>query len=210
MPASPVETTRRSGATQSAGAATPFGVVDIGSNSVRLVIFDRLTRSPVALFNEKSLCAIGRNMVSTGSLDDEGVDLALTALARFREIAAAMGIARLEAVATAAVRDARNGNEFVARARDALGSPVKVLSGEDEARLAAEGVLAAIPEADGVVGDLGGGSLELSPVGAGKASSGTTLPFGPLRLMDLSGGKIDRARSLVDAALDDMPGRDKF
>ncbi len=210
MPAASVETTRRSNAAPGSAGATPVGVVDIGSNSVRLVIFDRLARSPVALFNEKALCGIGRNMVSTGRLDEDGVAAAITALARFREIANALGVTRIEAVATAAVRDARNGNEFVARARDALGSPVKVLSGEDEARLAAEGVLAAIPDAEGVVGDLGGGSLELSPVSNGKAGSGVTLPFGPLRLMDLSDGKIDRARTIVDAALEEMPGRDKF
>jgi exopolyphosphatase / guanosine-5'-triphosphate,3'-diphosphate pyrophosphatase len=209
MPTASAETTRRSSAPHVANA-TPFGVVDIGSNSVRLVIFDRLARSPVALFNEKSLCGIGRNMVSTGRLDEDGVSAALTALARFREIAAALGVSRIEAVATAAVRDARNGNEFVARARDALGVQIRVLSGEDEARLAAEGVLAAIPDADGVVGDLGGGSLELSPVGSGKAQSGMTLPFGPLRLMDLCDGKIDRARGIVDAGLEDMPSRDKF
>lgn len=209
MAVSNAEATRRTSAAQVTGA-TPFGVVDIGSNSVRLVIFDRLTRSPVTLFNEKSLCGIGRNMVSTGRLDDEGVEQALTALARFREIATALNVSRVEAVATAAVRDARNGNEFVVRAREALGAQVRVLSGEDEARYAAEGVLAAIPDADGVVGDLGGGSLELSPVSNGKASSGLTLPFGPLRLMDIAGGKIDKARSVVDAALDEMPGRDKF
>jgi exopolyphosphatase/guanosine-5'-triphosphate,3'-diphosphate pyrophosphatase len=206
----PAETSRRSSAPPQSAAGAPVGVVDIGSNSVRLVIFDRLARSPFALFNEKALCGIGRSMVSTGRLDEDGVAAALTALARFREIAAALGVTRIEAVATAAVRDARNGNEFVARARDALGSPIKVLSGEDEARLAAEGVLAAIPDADGIVGDLGGGSLELSPVANGKASSGITLPFGPLRLMDLSGGKIERARTIVDAALEEMTARDKF
>src|SRR6185503_14177211 len=155
-------------------------------------------------------CGIGRNMVSTGRLDEEGVAAALTALARFREIAVALDVSRIEAVATAAVRDARNGNEFVTRAREALGASIKVLSGEDEARLAAEGVLAAIPEADGVVGDLGGGSLELSPVGGGKASSGVTLPFGPLRLMDMSEGRIDRARALVDEGLENMAGRERF
>lgn len=192
-----------------AGGA-PVGVVDIGSNSVRLVIFDGLNRSPVALFNEKALCAIGRNMVRTGRLDDDGVEASILALARFREIAAALGVARIEAVATAAVRDARNGNEFVVRARDALGVPIKILSGEDEARFAAEGVLAAIPDADGIVGDLGGGSLELSVVGQGKIAPGITLPFGPLRLMDVADGKIDRARAIVDQGLEKVSGLDKL
>jgi exopolyphosphatase / guanosine-5'-triphosphate,3'-diphosphate pyrophosphatase len=193
-----------------AQAGEPVAVVDIGSNSVRLVIYDRLTRSPVALFNEKSLCAIGRNMVTTGMLDEAGSDAAMAALARFREVSAAVGVSRIEAVATAAVRDARNGNEFVARARDALGVPIRILTGEDEARLAGEGVLAAIPDADGVVGDLGGGSLELVAVSGGKQSVGHTLPFGPLRLMDMSGGKIDRARDIVDQGLDKVPGLEKL
>jgi len=185
-------------------AEGPIGVVDIGSNSVRLVIYDRLVRSPLALFNEKSLCAIGRNMVRTGVLDEEGSNAALAALARFQEVARSVGVVRLETFATAAVRDARNGAEFVARARNAIGTPIRILSGEDEARYAAEGVLAAIPDADGVVGDLGGGSLELSFVSQGQHSGGVTLPFGPLRLMDMSDGRPDRARPIVDAEIEKL------
>jgi exopolyphosphatase/guanosine-5'-triphosphate,3'-diphosphate pyrophosphatase len=203
------DTARRTAGPTVAASEAPFAVVDIGSNSVRLVIYDRLTRSPVSLFNEKSLCAIGRNMVSTGLLDDEGSEAAVAALARFREIAGAVG-ARLEAVATAAVRDAKNGNTFVARARDALGAPIRILTGEEEARLASEGVLAAIPEADGVVGDLGGGSLELAFVAGGKSTVGVSLPFGPLRLMDMSEGRIDKARTIVDQGLEKVQGLDKL
>lgn len=191
-------------------AEGPIGVVDIGSNSVRLVIYDRLVRSPLALFNEKSLCAIGRNMVRTGVLDEEGSEAALAALSRFQEVARSVGVSRLETFATAAVRDAQNGAEFVARARSAIGTPIRILSGEDEARFAAEGVLAAIPEAEGVVGDLGGGSLELSFVGQGKHAGGLTLPFGPLRLMDLSEGRPDRARAIVDAELEKLPGLERL
>jgi exopolyphosphatase/guanosine-5'-triphosphate,3'-diphosphate pyrophosphatase len=191
-------------------AGGPVAVVDIGSNSVRLVIYDRLWRSPATLFNEKSLCAIGRQMVTTGKLDEGGSDAAVAALRRFREIVAAAGISRIEAVATAAVRDAKNGNEFVVRAREALGTPIRILTGEEEARLATEGVLAAIPDADGVVGDLGGGSLELAYVADGKQSEGVTLPFGPLRLMDACDGKIERARDIVDAGLEKVPGLDKL
>lgn len=185
-------------------------MVDIGSNSVRLVIYDRLTRSPMPLFNEKSLCAIGRNMVSTGELDEAGSTAALEALARYREILSAMGITRVDAVATAAVRDAKNGNAFVARAREALGASVKILTGEEEARLASEGVLSAIPDADGVMGDLGGGSLELAFLSGGKASVGVTLPFGPLRLMDICEGRIDRARAVVDKGLEAVDGLEKL
>jgi exopolyphosphatase/guanosine-5'-triphosphate,3'-diphosphate pyrophosphatase len=188
----------------------PIGVVDIGSNSVRLVIYDRLVRSPLALFNEKSLCAIGRNMVRTGVLDEEGSTAALAALARFQEVARSVGVVRLETFATAAVRDARNGAEFVARARSAIGTPIRILSGEDEARFAAEGVLAGIPEAEGVVGDLGGGSLELAFVAQGQHSGGLTLPFGPLRLMDLSEGRPEKARAIVDAGLEKLPALERL
>jgi exopolyphosphatase/guanosine-5'-triphosphate,3'-diphosphate pyrophosphatase len=195
---------------RTAQAEGPIGIVDIGSNSVRLVIYDRLVRSPVALFNEKSLCAIGRNMVRTGVLDEEGSDAAIAALARFREIAKSVGVSRLDTFATAAVRDARNGAEFVARAREAIGTQIRILSGEEEARFAAEGVLAAIPDADGVVGDLGGGSLELAFVSQGQQSGGVTLPFGPLRLMDLSDGKPDKARAIVDEGLEKLPAIEKL
>jgi len=204
------DTVRRAAATSVAPLEGSFAVVDIGSNSVRLVIYDRMARSPVARFNEKALCAIGRNMVRTGRLDDAGSDAAVKALGRFREIASVVGVTRIEVVATAAVRDAKNGNEFVARARDAVGVPIKILTGEEEARLAAEGVLAAIPDADGVVGDLGGGSLELALVGDGRQSTGITLPFGPLRLMDLCDGKIERARGIVDKELEGVSGLEKL
>ena len=193
-----------------AAAEGPIGVVDIGSNSVRLVIYDRLVRSPVALFNEKSLCAIGRNMVRTGVLDEEGSKSALAALGRFREIAKSVGVIRLDCFATAAVRDARNGADFVARAREAIGTPIRILTGEEEASFAAEGVLAAIPEADGIVGDLGGGSLELAFVSQGQQSGGVTLPFGPLRLMDMTDGKPDRARAIIDEGLAKLPGIEKL
>src|SRR5262245_18356431 len=189
----------------------PLGVVDIGSNSVRLVIYDRLTRSPLGIFNEKSLCAIGRNMVRTGRLDEEGSEHAIEALRRFRKVVELNGVTRVEAVATSAVRDAKNGNEFVARAKDALGAGIRILKGEDEARLAAEGVLAAIPDAEGAIGDLGGGSLELALVSGGQAASGGfTLPIGPLRLMDAADNKIDRARTIVDAELEKVTGLDKL
>jgi exopolyphosphatase / guanosine-5'-triphosphate,3'-diphosphate pyrophosphatase len=182
-------------------AAGRAGVVDIGSNSVRLVIFEGPHRSLAADFNEKALCAIGRGIASTGRLDPEGANAAVRALARFRLVAESRGVKRVDAVATAAVRDAKNGADFIQRARDALGVPIRVLSGEDEARLAAEGVIGGIPDADGSVGDLGGGSLEITPVERGTPAPGVSLPFGPLRLMDASDGKLERARHIVDEGL---------
>jgi exopolyphosphatase/guanosine-5'-triphosphate,3'-diphosphate pyrophosphatase len=187
-----------------------FGVIDIGSNSVRLVVFEAAVRNPVTLFNEKSICAIGRNMVSTGRLDAEGMKLALAALRRFRAVAQSMGVKRVEVVATAAARDAANGPDFVRRAGEACGRPVKVLTGEQEAELAALGVICGLPDADGLVGDLGGGSLELTVVQNGTLGAGATLPFGPLRLIDAAKGRLDRARAIVDDGIMGLKGLEKF
>jgi len=175
----------------------PFGVVDIGSNSVRLVIFERLSRNPWPLFNEKIVCGIGRDMVSSGKLHKEGMERALEALSRFRTLAEGMNVAGLHVVATAAVRDAKNGGSFAEKAEQAIGAKLHVLTGEQEARLAGRGVLFGIPDADGLVGDLGGGSLELMEVKDGKLGHGATFPLGPLRLMDASGGKVKLAQNIV-------------
>jgi exopolyphosphatase / guanosine-5'-triphosphate,3'-diphosphate pyrophosphatase len=191
-------------------AAGRAGVVDIGSNSVRLVIYDGPHRALAPDINEKALCAIGKGIASTGRLDPQGAAAAIRALVRFRILAEHRNVKRVEAVATAAVREASNGDEFIARAIEALGAPIKVLTGEEEARLAAEGVIGGIPDADGVAGDLGGGSLELTSVERGKSGQGVTLPFGPLRLMDASEGRIERARDIVDQGLEKLRVLDRL
>jgi len=184
----------------------PVAIVDIGSNSVRIVIYESQTRTPAALDNEKAICAIGRDMVTTGRLHAEGCALALRALARFKLLADGLEVGIREAVATAAARDAQNGKEFIARAEAVWGAPVRVLSGEEEARLAAHGVLAGIPDEEGLVADLGGGSLDMVTVKKGATGSAFTLPYGPLRLMDLARGDVDRARDLVDHGLEQLDG----
>jgi len=148
-----VATELRTAASPRAAAKSraPVAIVDIGSNSVRLVIYESQQRNAATLQNEKAICGIGRDMVSTGRLHAEGCAEALEALARFRIIADGLGVEAREAVATAAARDAVNGAEFVAKAERAWGSPIRVLAGEDEARIAAEGVVAGIPGADGLV-----------------------------------------------------------
>ena len=176
----------------------PVAVVDIGSNSVRLVVYDGLRRSPSPIFNEKILCGLGRGMASTGKLPDDAVTRAIAALKRFRTLARQIGAKHVYAVATAAAREASNGAQFIARAERALGANIKVLTGKEEARYAALGVIAGIPGADGVAGDLGGGSLELIDIKDGKLREGITLPLGPLRLMDLSGGSIEKAAAIID------------
>ncbi len=193
--------------TRGAGKARgPAAIVDIGSNSVRLVVYETASRVAATLQNEKSICAIGRDMVTTGRLHAEGCTAALEALARFRVIADGLNAESREAVATAAARDAANGSEFIARAEKAWGGPIRILAGEDEARIAAEGVVAGIPDADGLAADLGGGSLDMVTVKDGKTGSAITLPFGPLRLMDQSKGDPDKARDIVDKGLKNIPG----
>ncbi len=182
----------------------PMAVVDIGSNSVRLVIYESLSRIPAVVHNEKAICAIGRDMVSTGQLHREGMRLALESLGRFRMLADAHRVATREAVATAAARDAANGQEFIRQAEVAWGGAIRILSGEEEAGLAAEGVLAGIPPADGLVADLGGGSLDMVTVKGGRKGAALTLPIGPLRLMDVAHGDTDRARDIVDDGLEQL------
>ncbi len=176
----------------------PVAVVDIGSNSVRLVVYDGLRRSPYPIFNEKILCGLGRGVATKGKLAEEGMVRAIAALKRFRALARQIGAKHVYAVATAAAREASNGEQFIAKAEKALGANISVLTGKEEARYAALGVSAGIPGADGLAGDLGGGSLELIDIKDGKLRDGVTLPLGPLRLIDLSGGSIEKAQEIVD------------
>ena len=160
-------------------------VIDIGSNSIRLVVFEGRSRVPRPFFNEKVICGLGRELNSTGRLSDEGVELALVNLERFSRMAAGMGVDDITLLATAASREASNGADFIAEVEGRTGLKVQLLSGEEEARVSAMGVIAGIPHADGVMGDLGGGSLELVELNQGEIGHSVTLPLGPLRLMEL-------------------------
>lgn len=179
-----------------------IAVVDIGSNSVRLVVFDGARRAPVPLFNEKVLCGLGRGLAATGRLNEAGVERALACLERFAVLVRAMGVARFDLFATAAVREADNGATFVAEVERRAGAKVAVLSGEEEGRLSALGVLAGAPGAEGVCGDLGGGSLELVELAGGALGEAATLGLGPFHLMekgDPGGGAV---RAEIDRQLD--------
>jgi exopolyphosphatase / guanosine-5'-triphosphate,3'-diphosphate pyrophosphatase len=180
----------------------PVAVVDIGSNSVRLVVYDGLRRSPSPIFNEKVLCGLGKGVAHTGRLNENSVERALGSLRRFKTLIKQMRVGETFALATAAAREAENGPEFIKQAKKALGVDVSILSGKEEARYAALGVLSSIPDADGIVGDLGGGSLELIDISKGKLNDGVTLPIGVLRLIDLSGGDLRAAKKIVDDYLD--------
>jgi len=176
-------------------------VVDIGSNSIRLVVFDGLKRAPATVFNEKVLCGLGRGLQSSGRLSPEGVELAVPNLVRFTSLARAMGVGRIDMIATAAVREATDGDAFRETVERLCGHRVRVLSGEEEAKISAMGVIAGTPQADGIMGDLGGGSLELVEVNGGKIGRSTTLALGPLRLMESCGDDRQKARRLIDKAL---------
>ena len=166
----------------------PLAIVDIGSNSVRLVVYAGPPRIPSIVFNEKVLAGLGEGVGETGALAPRPQARALAALRRFRLLLDEMKVERLRVVATAAVRDASNGAGFL-RAVEEMGFAPEVISGHQEAMLAGEGVLSGIPEADGLVGDLGGGSLELAQVSGGSVGTGISLPLGVLRI-----GKPDAAK----------------
>ena len=158
------------------------GIIDIGSNSVRLVVYQGLSRTPPTVFNEKVMAGLGNGIAANGRLTKAAMAVAITALARFAMLARDMGVESLRTVATAAVREATNGEEFIDAVFAECGLEVEIISGEAEARGAALGVIAGIPDADGVVGDLGGGSLELIRVAGGEAHERISLPIGALRM----------------------------
>lgn len=160
-----------------------IAVIDVGSNSVRLVVYRGLKRSPDIIFNERVLCGLARGVTATGRMDEAAMEMALAALGRFAHLCDDMNVDQIAAVATAAVRDSENGPAFVERIEKACGFKVRVLSGATEARLSAYGVLSGFPGARGVVADLGGGSLELAAIEGGKIVEKTSLPIGPLRLL---------------------------
>lgn len=180
----------------------PVAVIDIGSNSVRLVVYDGQTRTPIPLHNEKAICALGKGLEKTGKLNPDGVKMASDVVGRFVKIARALGAGEIDALATAAVRDAADGRAFAAALSRKTRIKVQILTGKQEAERSALGVLCGIPDAEGIVADLGGGSLELVKVGARRMSEHTTLPLGLLRLSEAADGNRDKALSLIDRALE--------
>ena len=168
---------------------------------MRLVVYAGPPRIPTPIFNEKVLAGLGVGLDETGRLDSYARELALAALRRFKLLIDHMKVRQTYVVATAAIRDAEDGAEFVEELNE-IGFDCEVLSAEEEAYLAGEGILSGIPEAEGIVGDLGGGSLELVHVGNGKSSEGISLPLGVLRLDTSSNGER-KARKALKAAIKD-------
>jgi exopolyphosphatase/guanosine-5'-triphosphate,3'-diphosphate pyrophosphatase len=182
------------------------GVVDLGSNSVRLVVYEGHTRNPMPIFNEKAVLRLGRGLQTTGRLNEEGMAQALTVMHRYHAVARAMGAEPFEVLATAAVRDAENGPAFVESLRVRLpGVPIHILSGVEEAAYSADGVVCGIPAADGVLADIGGGSLEVVRLVDGVRGSSQTLRLGVIRLAERSGGDPVRARAIAEEDLQTVP-----
>jgi exopolyphosphatase/guanosine-5'-triphosphate,3'-diphosphate pyrophosphatase len=191
-----------------AASLLPLGVIDIGSNSVRLVVFSDPLRMPTGMFNEKVLCGLGKGMGQSGKLDEEGAQQALAAIRRFVALARRMEVRSLQIVATAAVRDAANGAAFVEQIERETGETVRVLSGQEEATYSAYGVLSGIPDACGVMGDLGGGSLELVALDGHRLGDSVTLPLGPLRIANLDSYPVVKA--YIDEKLSGVPWLKKW
>lgn len=183
-------------------------VIDVGSNSVRLVIYRMDGRALWTVFNEKALAGLGRDLPATGRLSQEGVETAMAALRRFRSLLDGWRAEDVTSAATAAVREAADGQAFLRRVKAETGLEVRVLSGEEEARYASLGVIAGHPDAQGVVGDLGGSSLELVRLNGAGRTDGITLPLGPFALGAPRALDIDKTRKIVDAAL--APAAERF
>ena len=180
------------------------GIIDIGSNSVRLVVYQGLMRTPAVVFNEKVMAGLGRGIADSGSLSGASIKTAVAALARFAMLSRDMGVTSLRVVATAAVREAKNAARFIDAVRNECGLEIEVISGEAEARGAALGVIAGIPDADGIVGDLGGGSLELIRVANGELHERISLPIGALRLDAVRKRSTRALQTFIRNALDQV------
>ncbi len=181
-----------------------IGVVDLGSNSIRLVVYDRLSRAPLPRFNEKSLCRLGASLDADGNLGDESMDCVARALTRFVAIARAMGVEAPALLATESIRNAPNGAAFKSRLEGESGLKVRILSGDDEARFAAMGVIAGFHEPSGLVGDLGGGSLEIAEVQRDRVGNGrTSMPLGALHIARRMKEDPKQARRYIDETIRD-------
>src|SRR3954452_17402718 len=192
----------------SAPASRQAAVIDVGSNSVRLVIYRLDGRAIWTVYNEKALAGLGRDLPTTGRLSPDGVEVALTAVRRFRALLDGWRAEDVTAAATAAVREAADGPAFLKRIREETGLTVRVLTGEEEARYAAMGVIAGQPDAQGVVGDLGGSSLELVRLNGAAPDDGAPLPLGPFALGAPRQLDAERTARLIDSAL--APHAERF
>src|SRR5271156_6239548 len=180
----------------------PCAIVDIGSNSVRLLVYDQLGRAPMPRLNEKSLLRLADRLAETGVIGPDGFRRAVQSVGRFRAIADAMGVGRIDVVATEAMRRASNGPKLAAAIEAECGLKVRILSGAEEARFSTLGVISGFFRPVGSVGDMGGGSLEVAEalddhVGARWVS----LPLGALPVEAMLRDGLSAAKRQIDAIL---------
>lgn len=185
-----------------------IAILDIGSNAVRLVVYDGLNRAPHKIYNERNICNLGKSLSSTGKLDPGGVKKAMDSIGRFAGLIAAMKIKTVHAVATAAIRDASDGKDFTAAVKKKFGIEIRVVDGDEEARLSALGVMMNGLGEGGLIGDYGGGSLELISVRGTKIADKKSLKIGSHRLQAIKG--MEARIKAVDAALDSVPFLRKY
>ena len=178
-----------------------FAVIDIGSNTIRLVVYENRERAPYVIFNEKVFCGLGLGVAESGKMIRRSIVKATRTLSRFLIFLKKMDVKDYRAIATSAVRDALNGRQFVADVKRETGLDIKIVSGPEEAKLSGNGVICAVPRATGIIGDLGGGSLELALVHEKNVSRETTLPIGPLQFQDKRGNRIPSAKTKIDEYL---------
>lgn len=179
-----------------------IAILDIGSNAVRLVVFDGPHRAPVRIHNERTICSLGADLGRTGRLNPDGVVQALDSIGRFSALLAAMKITNIHAVATAALRDAADGPEFIETVKDRFGLVIRIVEGDEEARLSAMGVMMNGMCRNGIIGDFGGGSLELIQIDNGKVLHKTSLPLGSHRL-EAAGTRAQQI-DLIEKSLDSV------
>jgi len=184
-----------------------YAVIDIGSNSVRLVVYDHLGRAPLPRFNEKSLCGLGDGLAESGELGQKAIEQTLHALHRYTAVATAMDVSRVDIIATEAVRRASNGADLVKAIARQTGLETHVLSGQEEARFAALGVISGFHRPKGLVGDLGGGSLDLADVVVDRVGEQRiSLPVGALPITIAMTEDPSAAKRRVDDFLaDELP-----
>ncbi|MFV0361058.1 hypothetical protein [Tropicimonas sp.] len=180
-----------------------YGVIDIGSNSIRLVVYDDLGRAPFPRFNEKSLVALGAGLDAEGRFTEEVLDTAMWAIRRFAAIARAMDVPRVDVLATEATRRAVNGAEFIETIRAETGLNPRILSGEEEATYSSLGVISGFFQPKGLVGDIGGGSLEVAEIVGDRVTERlTSMPLGALPVIAMMADGIDPAKKRIDEILD--------
>ena len=182
-----------------------IGIIDIGSNSVRLVVFDGVRRTPLPIYNEKAFCALGKGLSDSGKLNPAGVEMAKASIDRFLLLARLMEVVELQVLATAAVRDAEDGEKFVQALEKKHNVHIQIISGKREARLGAMGVLSSFHKPEGLVGDLGGGSMELVLLEKNCIAEQTTLPIGPLRMLEEGKSDPEKTRRTVKKYFSEYP-----